>query len=142
MEEFTFPYQVAYGDADAAGVVYYARYLEIMERARWAWLAAQGLDVGELHRAGVIFVVVEVHLRYRRPAPLGARLVVGVRVTRLGRAGLTVIQEVRDPAGGVFVAGEVRLGCVDAAGRVRPLPERVTAALAGPPPAGPFGGPL
>jgi acyl-CoA thioester hydrolase len=135
MEEFTFPYQVAYGDADAAGVVYYARYLEIMERARWAWLAARGLDVAELHRAGVIFVVAEVHLRYRRSAPLGARLVVGVRVKRLGRVAMTLIQDVRDPAGGVFVEGEVRLGCVDAAGKVQPLPDRVAAALAAPRPA-------
>ena len=136
MAEFIFPYQVAYGDADAAGLVYYARYLEIMERARWAWLAAHGLDVAELHRAGVIFVVAEVHLRYRRSAPLGAQLIVGVRVKRLGRAVLTVVQEVRDLAGGVFVEGEVRLGCVDAAGKVRPLPDQVAAALAGTSPTG------
>ena len=136
MKEFTFPYQVAYGDADAAGVVYYARYLEIMERARWAWLARHGIDVAQLHRDGVIFVVAEVHLRYRRAAPLGAVLEVGVRVKRLGRAALTLIQDVRDPSGGVFVEGEVRLGCVDAAGKVRRLPDRVAAALAVPPPAG------
>jgi len=30
MDTFTFRYQVTYGDTDAAGVVYYARYLEIM----------------------------------------------------------------------------------------------------------------
>ncbi|HEX9592226.1 MAG TPA: thioesterase family protein [bacterium] len=135
MAEFSFPYQVAYGDADAAGVVYYARYLEIMERARWAWLAGRGIDVAQLHRAGVIFVVAEVHLRYRRAATLGAVLAVGVRVKRLGRVALTVIQEVRDSAGTLCVEGEVRLGCVDAAGKVQPLPDRVAAAIAAPAPA-------
>jgi acyl-CoA thioester hydrolase len=135
MADFIFPYQVAYGDADAAGVVYYARYLEIMERARWAWLAHRGIDVARLHREGVVFVVAEVHIRYRRGAPLGAMLAVGVRVKRLGRVAMTVIHEVRDVSGSLYVEGEVRLGCVDAAGKVQPLPDRVVAAIASSPPA-------
>ncbi|MGD2063769.1 MAG: thioesterase family protein [Nitrospirota bacterium] len=142
MAEFIFPYQVAYGDADAAGVVYYARYLEIMERARWAWLADLGIDVAQLHRDGVIFVVAEAHVRYRRAAPLGMVLAVGVRVKRLGRVAMTVIHEVRDRAGTLYVEGEVRLGCVDVAGRVQPLPDRVAAALAAKAPAGSPRGPL
>jgi acyl-CoA thioester hydrolase len=135
MAEFTFPYRVAYGDADAAGVVYYARYLEIMERARWAWLAERGIDLAQLHRDGVIFVVAEVHVRYRRAARLGAMLAVGVRVKRLGRAAMTVVHEVRDAAGALCVEAEVRLGCIDAAGKVQPLPERVARAIAAPAPA-------
>jgi acyl-CoA thioester hydrolase len=135
MAEFTFPYQVAYGDADAAGMVYYARYLEIMERARWAWLAERGIDVAQLHREGVIFVVAEVHVRYRRAALLGATLAVGVRVKRIGRVAMTVIHEVRDATGSLCVEAEVRLGCVDAAGKVRALPDRLAAAIAAPAPA-------
>lgn len=130
METFTFPYQVTYGDTDAAGVVYYARYLEIMERARWAWLEAHGLAMAELHRAGHWFVVAEAHLRYRRPAPLGARLTVGVTVERVGRASLTVGQPVRGDDGTGFVEATIRLGCVEPTGKVSPLPPEVVRALA------------
>ena len=128
METFTFPYQVTYGDTDAAGVVYYGRYLEIMERARWAWLEAHGVAMAELHRAGRWFVVAEAHLRYRRPAPLGARLTVGVVVERVGRASLVVSQPVSD-GHTLFVEGVIRLGCVDPAGKVSPLPPEVVGTL-------------
>ncbi len=132
MENFTFPYQVTYGDTDAAGVVYYARYLEIMERARWAWLEARGVEMADLHRLGRWFVVVEAHLRYRRPAPLGARLAVGVAVQEVRRASLTVAQTISgEGASGPlrFVEGAIRLGCVDPAGKVTPLPPEVARAL-------------
>ena len=129
METFTFPYQVTYGDTDAAGVVYYARYLEIMERARWAWLTAHGVAMADLHRLGRWFVVVEAHLRYRRPAPLGARLTVGVAVERVGRASLTVSQPVSGDDDTLFVEGSIRLGCVDPTGKVSPLPPEVVRTL-------------
>jgi len=130
MTEFTFPYQVTYGDTDAAGVVYYARYLEIMERARWAWLEQHGVAVAELHRTGRLFVVAEAHLHYRRPAPLGARLTVGVAVERVGRASITLRQPVRGADDTLFVEATLRLGCVDPAGKVFPLPPEVARALA------------
>jgi len=133
MDTFTFRYQVTYGDTDAAGVVYYARYLEIMERARWAWLEAHGVEMAALHRLGRWFVVVEAHLRYRHPAPLGARLAVGVTVERVRRASITVAQSISGeggPAAPRFVEGSIRLGCVDPAGKVSPLPTEVVRALA------------
>jgi len=129
MDKFTFPYQVTYGDTDAAGVVYYARYLEIMERARWAWLAAHEVAMEDLHHLGSWFVVVEAHLRYRRSAPLGALLSVGVAVERVGRASLTVRQPVRGDGDTLFVEGTIRLGCVDPTGKVSPLPPEVVRTL-------------
>lgn len=129
MDNFTFPYQVTYGDTDAAGVVYYARYLEIMERARWAWLEAHGVAMADLHRLGSWFVVVEAHVRYRRPAPLGTLLSVGVAVERVGRASITVSQPVRGAGDTLFVDGTIRLGCVDPTGRVSPLPPEVVRTL-------------
>ncbi len=131
MDKFTFLYQVTYGDTDAAGVVYYARYLEIMERARWAWLEAHGVAMADLHRLGRWFVVVEAHVRYRRPAPLGARLSVGVGVERVGRASITVSQPVRGEDDTRFVDGTIRLGCVDPTGKVSSLPPEVVRTLSG-----------
>src|SRR6478672_10273490 len=70
--EHRFARSVYFEDTDAYGIVYYANYLKFMERARSDMIRAVGVDQAEeLRRSGSAYAVVEVDIRYRRPARLG-----------------------------------------------------------------------
>src|SRR5919112_6029006 len=70
--EHHFALSVYFEDTDAYGIVYYANYLKFMERARSDFLRAVGVDpVAELSHSGSAYAVVEVDIKYRRPARLG-----------------------------------------------------------------------
>jgi acyl-CoA thioester hydrolase len=126
---FTFPVTVYYEDTDAAGVVYYANYLRYLERARTEWLAWLGHPLAELERAnGVVFVVRRIEADFLAPARLADRLDVTVAVQTLGRASLTVRQDVCR-AEETLLSARVMLACV-AAGSFRPV--RIPISLAPP----------
>src|SRR3954470_7078861 len=75
--EHRFALAVYFEDTDAYGIVYYANYLKFMERARSDFIRALGVDqAAELRSSGSAYAVVEVDIRYRKPARLGDDLVV------------------------------------------------------------------
>ena len=123
---FSLPVRVYYEDTDAAGVVYYANYLRYLERARTEWLASIGHPLTELERVhGIVFVVRRIEVDYRLPARLWDALDVTVAIEALGRASLTMEQEVRrgDQA---LATARVKLACVD---RERYKPVRIPVSL-------------
>lgn len=60
--------EVRYAETDMMGVVYHGSYLPWLEVARTALLAAEGLPYRELEAQGFFLPVIEVNLRYLRPA--------------------------------------------------------------------------
>lgn len=61
-------YRVPYADTDQMGIVYYANYLVLFERARNEMLRGKGITYCELEEMGVVLPVVEAHLNYHAPA--------------------------------------------------------------------------
>ena len=131
MGAFTFPVRVYWEDTDAGGVVYHASYLRFMERARSEWLRAIGIDQATLIRDERLqFVVVEMQIRYHRPARFDDELQVSVLVTERGGASVTMTQEIRrGPADGeLLVSATIRAACLDSDSlRPRPLPASMLA---------------
>jgi acyl-CoA thioester hydrolase len=94
--DFELALRVYYEDTDALGIVYHANYLKFMERARTDWLRSRSERHAALRaRHGVVFVVTRIDVRFQQPARLDDRLRVGLRLTRMGRAGFDVQQWVR-----------------------------------------------
>ncbi len=64
------PYQhrVLYGDTDQMGVVYYATYLRFFEGARGEWIRSLGLTYAQIEERGIFLPVLEVGVRYLKPA--------------------------------------------------------------------------
>lgn len=126
---FAWNVRVYYEDTDLGGVVYHANYLRFMERARTEWLRSLGFEQDTLRdHHGVLFVVVEAEVAFRRPARFNDELAVTVEVRRSGRVSLGFHQEVRSAsaAGELFCAGEVRVACVDAdTFKPRALPQEI-----------------
>lgn len=94
-EAFVWPLRVYYEDTDAGQVVYHARYLHFMERARTEWLRAIGIEQDQVREAHqVIFVVIESQLKWLKPAKFNDLLVVSVENVRVGKASLSFEQRV------------------------------------------------
>jgi acyl-CoA thioester hydrolase len=111
---FELPVRVYYEDTDAGGVVYYANYLRFFERARTEAMRSLGHGQASLARDhGVLFVVAEAHVRYRRPARLDDALLIMSRVAGRHASFLEFAQEARRE-GELLCVAEVKIACVDA----------------------------
>jgi acyl-CoA thioester hydrolase len=112
---FVWPVRIYYEDTDSGGVVYYANYLKFMERARTEWLRSLGFEQDRLlQQDGIIFAVRHVEVSYDHPARFNDALEVHVRLVRIGRASLTMYQEViRASDTRLLCKGNTKLACVD-----------------------------
>ena len=120
---FTWPVRVYWEDTDAGGVVYHARYLAFMERARSEWMRALGWGQEQLRTADdVAFAVRAMELDFRAPARLDDQLQVSVRLLECRGASFSVGQRI-ERAGTVLVVARVRIAALRASDfKPRPIP--------------------
>jgi acyl-CoA thioester hydrolase len=120
----SFRYRVYWEDTDAGGVVYHARYLQFLERARSDWLASIGIHQVPLREQhGVVFAITRMELDFRKPARLEDELSVTVGVQSTGRVRMDFVQRIeRD--GELLLTATVQAACLDAE---RFLPARTPA---------------
>ncbi len=91
----SFPVRVYFEDTDLSGVVYHAKYLHFMERARSDMLSVVGIDQREAFDTNQgVYAVAELSIKYRRPAKLDDALTIVSRVRALGAATATIHQSV------------------------------------------------
>ena len=120
-EPFIHPVRVYWEDTDAGGVVYHARYLAFLERARSEWMRALGRGQDAMrrghdgHEHGLVFAVRAMQVDFRLPARLDDALAVSVALRECRRASLVIAQEVRRD-GELLLDATVRIASLDAAG--------------------------
>lgn len=120
-QPFIWPTRVYWEDTDAGGVVYHARYVAFMERARSEWMRALGWGQEAMRTGGgQVFVVRAMSLDFHKPARLDDSLQVSVELTQCRRASLVMAQQVRRD-GQLLASATVRLAAVGAAD-FRPQP--------------------
>ena len=127
---FSWPARVYWEDTDAGGVVYHARYLAFMERARSEWMRALGWDQGVLRdRDDQVFVVRAMDIDFRAPARLDDQLQVSVRLLECRGASFSVGQRIeRD--GALLVEARVRIAALRASDfKPRPIPDALLTEL-------------
>jgi acyl-CoA thioester hydrolase len=117
-----FALSVYFEDTDAYGIVYYANYLKFMERARSDFIRAVGVDqTAELRRSGSAYAVVDVHIKYRRPARLGDDIQVISSVEQVRASSVDIHQRVmRGPE--LLTDARVTAAFLDGEGRPRRQP--------------------
>jgi acyl-CoA thioester hydrolase len=94
-ETHLFPVRVYIEDTDLGCVVYYANYLKFLERARSDLLRALGINHRSAIESGLgAYAVVEVQIKYRKPARLDDDLVVISRLRQLRPVALAIEQKV------------------------------------------------
>jgi acyl-CoA thioester hydrolase len=123
---FSWPVRVYWEDTDGGGVVYYANYLKFLERARTEWLRSLGFVQTELAKdPGIIFVVANLSIDYRRAAKLDDSLVVTCEYQQDGAACMRFAQRIYRGEE-IIVEASVRVACLDAQSF---RPKRLPAAL-------------
>ena len=124
-----YPLRVYYEDTDAAGVVYYARYLHFIERARTEMMRCLGSPHAQMTADhGVLFAVRRCEVDYLSPARLDDSLEVRTRMVDIRGASLDAEQIVQ--RGGERLArAVVRLACITPAGRPSRIPQVISQAL-------------
>jgi acyl-CoA thioester hydrolase len=116
---FAIAVRIYYQDTDAAGVVFHSTYLNFMERARVEWLRSQGFEPRELaRRFRLVFIVRHLDIAYIKPAVLDDLVAVTASVQKLGRAQVTLVQEVTRGKE-ALVRASVNLACVAVPDEVR-----------------------
>jgi len=111
---FSLPTRIYWEDTDAGGVVYHARYVAFLERARSEWLRTLGYGQDGLRREhGMVFVVRAMTLDFLRPARLDDEILVGAALRECRRASLVFAQDIRR-GGDVLLRAQVRVAAVGA----------------------------
>ncbi len=82
--------KIYYDDTDAGGVVYYANYLKLCERAKQEFFLKHGCDLFKLHFQNIYLVVKEVKANYIKSILLGETVDVSVSINKIKRASLSL----------------------------------------------------
>ena len=120
----TYKTKVYYEDTDAGGIVYYAKYLHFIERARTEMIYdCLKLNHKQLKNdLNTIFVVRECNVKYHKSANFEDHLDVCTYVSKKTPVRLNLIQEVKREKE-ILVTAEVELAVVGSNGSISKLPK-------------------
>jgi thioesterase-3 len=79
--------------ADFYGHVNNARYLEFFEEDRWAHLETS-LDLQEWASRGLIFLVVNINVNYRKAVGVGETILVSTEFEKIGNKSAVLLQKI------------------------------------------------
>ncbi|SFR48233.1 acyl-CoA thioester hydrolase [Marinobacter daqiaonensis] len=128
---FTLPVRVYIEDTDAGGIVFHAKYLHFMERARTEWVRSRGVGLRAGLSDNISYVVQKLSIHYAAPGRLDDELLVTADLVDAGRVWMEFDQRVsRKDDGRELARATVRVACVALdTGRPRRLPEDLTQLL-------------
>jgi acyl-CoA thioester hydrolase len=132
VDGFTFstPVRVRFADTDAQGIVHNSQYLVWFEIARVEYLREFAGGYQALRDRGIEALVLESHVRYRRPARFDDELLVHTRCVGVRGARFRFEYAIARDDEDVLADGHTEHACVDSA-TLRPtrLPEWLVAAI-------------
>lgn len=122
-------FSVRYNETDQMGVVHHSEYVNYFELGRTEMMRAHGLEYAEMERRGVLLAVVDVALRFLKPARFGDELVIETRIAEVERVRVRFEYEVKLGAE-VVCRGHTVLACVGRDLVPKRLPEEDRARMA------------
>ena len=128
---FSLPVRVYIEDTDAGGIIFHAKYLHYMERARTEWVRSRGIGLRAGLSDNISYVVQKISIHYAAPGYLDDELLVTADLVAAGRIWMEFDQRVSRRGGGQELASAtVRVACVALdSGRPRRLPEDLSQLL-------------
>jgi acyl-CoA thioester hydrolase len=128
-----YSHRVRYHEADAQGILFNGRYLEIADVAMTEYFRALGWSYTELVADGADPSVVNASLSFIAPGRFDDILDIDVACTKVGRSSFTLAMEFRRDGSAIARTELVYVNVDAASARSRPLPDAVASALrAGP----------
>lgn len=135
--------RVGVADTDMMGVVHHRNYIAYFEHGRLEYMRRRNLPYKLVVERGFHLPVVELNVRYKKPAVFDDLLEIETRLGALTRVTVrfdyTVRRAAATPAQGasgtdLLLEAHVVLACIDTRGKPRPLPEDAVSALLSPEP--------
>ena len=120
----TYKTKVYYEDTDAGGIVYYAKYLHFIERARTEMIYDRlKLNHKQLKDGfNAIFVVRECNIKYHKSANFEDHLDICTYISKKTPVRLNLIQEVKRKKE-TLVTANVELAVIDSNGSISKIPK-------------------
>jgi acyl-CoA thioester hydrolase len=118
--------RVRFDEVDQMGVVHHPRYLVYFEVARTRYMRDLGIRYRDVVRGGTHLAVIEVGVRYLRPARYDEVLTVATRCAAASGARVALEYEVRRGEE-LLATGFTRLASIDHGGRAKRMPADVRA---------------
>ena len=116
MYEFKTQIRVIYADADPMNVVYYGNYAKYFEIGRVESVRALGISYKDLEEMGIFLPVVELNIKYLRPAKYDDLLTISSKIMQLPTDHKIVFdQEIFNEEGKLLTIGMVKLYFMDKA---------------------------
>jgi acyl-CoA thioester hydrolase len=113
-----------YSETDQGGVVHHSVYPVWFEMGRTELLRVNGMAYKELEEAGVLFVVAELNIKYRRPAKYDEKLQLETSCSKVSASRVEHIYKLTRCSDGVILAeGSSVLACVNAQSEICRVPE-------------------
>jgi acyl-CoA thioester hydrolase len=123
--------RVRYAETDSMGVVYHANYLVWFEMGRSEFCRMRGFNYRDLEASGYYIVVAEASCKYRQPARYDEVVQVRTYLHALQRRALCFRYLVlRKGSAETLVEGQTKHLCLDAAGKVKVIPDPYFTCLA------------
>lgn len=119
--------RVRYAETDQMNVVYYGNYAQYFEVGRVESIRQLGYTYKDMEASGVIMPVVDLHIKYLRPATYDDLLTIKTQVRELpADHRIEFFQEVFNEQGKMLTSGKVVLYFLDLATRTRTnMPEEL-----------------
>ncbi len=114
MYEFNTNIRVRYAEADPMNVVYYGNYAQYFEVGRVESMRALGLSYKTMEEMGIMLPVVELNIKYLRPAKYDDLLTIKSQIKQLPTDHrIQFDQEIYNEEGKLLTIGVVRLYFMD-----------------------------
>jgi len=126
----TYAATISLGDTDAAGVLFFARLFDFVQRAFEAHIGARGLPIARCLSEGVFAPVVHAEADYRTPLRLGDAITIESSVESIGDSSVRMAYIVRKSDGALAAEALVVHVCIGSDGRSVPVAEALREALA------------
>lgn len=119
-----FTHRISYGETDTMGVLYYAEYLHIFERARSEFIRACGMSYRDVEEKDIILPVREAQCRYRAPARYDDLVQVHTAISEWGRASMRFVYEMwNEDKTRLLATGSTQHALVNRQGRPVAVPD-------------------
>jgi acyl-CoA thioester hydrolase len=113
-----------YNETDQGGVVHHSVYPVWFEMGRTELLRVNGMAYKDLEEAGVLFVVAELNIKYRRPAKYDEKLQLETSCSEVSTSRVEHIYKLTRCRDRVILAeGSSVLACVNAQGKICRIPK-------------------
>jgi acyl-CoA thioester hydrolase len=122
-------HRVTYADCTAGNHIYYSRYLDLLEAARGEFFRHLGTTFLQWQEQGIIFPVIECHLRYKAPARYDDVLTIELWPAAAERIRLDFGSRIVNQAGTLILEAETRHVCTGLDEKPKRLPDELVKLL-------------